>query len=95
MAAPVERIDRDRWTTLTYEDLVASPRAVIERLTKFLDLSLDAALEQRLTAPLPPSRQTHTPPDAQKWRLHETAIEPLLPALTPLVTRLRALGGEY
>jgi len=91
----LESVDRDRWTTVTYEGLVANPRAVIERLTKFLGLSLDAGLEQRLAVPLPPSRQTHTPPDAQKWRLHEAAIEPLLPPLTPMVTRLRALRGEY
>jgi hypothetical protein len=91
----LERIDSGRWTTVTYEDLVANPRAVIERLTKFLGLNFDAGLEQRLAAPLPPSRQTHTPPEAQKWRLHEAEIEPLLPALTPVVTRLRALTGEY
>jgi hypothetical protein len=91
----LERIDGDRWTTVTYEDLVANPRAVIERLTKFLGIEIDAGLEQRLSAPLPPSRQTNTPADAKKWRVHEAAIEPLLPALTPIVTRLRALAGEY
>ena len=87
------KIDRNRWTTVTYEDLIANPRAVIERLTKFMGIGIDAGLEQRLAAPLPPSRQTNTPPDAQKWRLHEAEIEPRLPNLTPMVTRLRALSG--
>ena len=88
----LQKIDRSRWTSVTYEELVANPRAVIERLTKFIGIGIDAGLERRLAAPLPPSRQTNTPPDAQKWRLHEAAIEPLLPDLTPLLTRLRALG---
>jgi hypothetical protein len=90
----LEKLDRSRWTSVTYEDLTANPRAVIERLTKFIGIGIDAALEQRLAAPLPPSRQTNTPPDAQKWRLHEAAIEPLMQDLEPVVRRLRAISGE-
>jgi hypothetical protein len=89
----LERIDRARWTSVTYEDLISNPRAVIERLTKFAGVGIDAALEQRLATPLPPSRQTNTPPDAEKWRVHESAIEPLIPGLTPILMRLRALSG--
>jgi hypothetical protein len=89
----LSKLDRSRWTSVTYEDLTANPRAVIERLSKFIGIGVDTGLEQRLQAPLPPSRQTHTPPDKQKWRLHEVAIEPLLPKLTPILTRLRALNG--
>jgi len=90
----LSKIDRSRWTAVTYEELVANPRAVIERLTKFMGIAIDAGLEQRLAAPLPPSRQTHTPHDAQKWRLHGAVIEPLLPNLEAIVTRLKALSGE-
>ena len=61
----LQKIDRSRWTTVTYEELAANPRAVIERLTKFIGIGVDAGLEKRLAAPLPPSRQTHTPPDAK------------------------------
>jgi hypothetical protein len=89
----LEKIDRSRWTSVTYEELTVNPRAVIERLTKFIGIGIDAGLEKRLAAPLPPSRQTNTPPDAQKWRLHEAVIEPQLPDLAPIVTRLRALSG--
>ncbi|HYJ40770.1 MAG TPA: sulfotransferase [Steroidobacteraceae bacterium] len=89
----LSKIDRSRWTAVTYEELVANPRAVVERLTKFIGIGIDAGLEQRLAAPLPPSRQTNTLPDTQKWRLHEAVIEPLLSNLTPIVTRLRALSG--
>ena len=88
------RIDRDRWTTVTYEDLVANPRSVIERLTKFMGIGMDAGLEQRLAAPLPPSRQTNTAPDSGKWRLHEAEIEPLLPKLSAVVARLEELRDK-
>lgn len=89
----LSKVDRRRWTSVTYEELTANPHTVIERLTKFMGLRIDAGLEQRLAAPLPPSRQTHTPPDAEKWRMHEAVIEPLLPKLSPLLARLRALSG--
>jgi len=89
----LERIDRARWTSVTYENLIANPRAVIERLTKFMGIGIDAGLEQRLASQLPPSRQTNTPADPQKWRKHETVIEPLLPNLSSLETRLRKLSG--
>jgi hypothetical protein len=88
----LEKLDRSRWTAVTYEELVANPRAVIEQLSEFIGIGIDAGLEQRLAAPLPPSRQTHTPPDSQKWRLQEALIEPLLGSLTPIVMRLRALN---
>jgi hypothetical protein len=82
------KIDRSRWTTVTYEDLVADPHAVIERLTKFLGLGLDAGLAQRLGAPLPPSRQTNTPAAPDKWRKYQDEIEALLPALQRTIDRL-------
>ena len=78
----LEKLDRSRWTTVTYEELVANPRAVIERLTKFLGIGIDAGLEQRLAAPLPPSRQTNTPAASGKWRKYITEIEAQLPAIS-------------
>jgi hypothetical protein len=87
----LEKLHRSRWTTATYEELVANPREVIERLTAFMGIGMDAGLERRLAAPLPPSRHTNTQPDAAKWRSHEAVIEPLIPQLAPIVARLRAL----
>jgi len=84
-------LDRNRWTSVTYEDLVANPRAVIERLTKFMGIGIDAGLEQRLAAPLPPSKQTNTPAAADKWRKYQAEIEARLPGLRDTIDRLRAL----
>jgi len=82
------KLDRNRWTSVKYEDLVSNPRAVIDRLTKFMGLGIDAGLEQRLSAPLPPSKQTNTPAAADKWRKHQVEIEAQLPTLQPVIERL-------
>lgn len=89
------RLDRDRWTTVTYEQLTGNPRATIERLAKFIGIGVDAGLAQRLAAPLPPSRQTNAAADPQKWRRHEAEILPLLssPGVAATLARLRALQG--
>jgi hypothetical protein len=82
------KLDRSRWTTVTYEDLVAQPRATIGRLARFIGIELDEGLERRLAAPLPPSKQTNTPASRDKWRAHQAEIEELLPALQPTLERL-------
>jgi hypothetical protein len=87
----LEKIDRSRWTSVTYEDLTANPRTVVERLARFIGIGIDAGLEQRLAAPLPPSKQTHTPAASGKWRKHQTEIEALLPALQQTIDRLSAV----
>jgi hypothetical protein len=87
----LEKLDRSRWTSVTYEDLVANPRAVIERLTKFIGIGMDAGLERRLAAPLPPSKQTNTPAAPDKWRKYQQAIEAVIPHLQPTIDRVRAV----
>jgi hypothetical protein len=90
------RLDRRRWTAVTYEELTANPRTVIERLTSFMGMGVDAGLAQRLAAPLPPSRQTHTPADPDKWRRYEQEIESLLaaPSVAETLARLRSLANS-
>jgi hypothetical protein len=85
----LERIGRARWTTVTYEDLIANPRAAIERLTNFIGIGIDAGLENRLAAPLPPSRQTNTPAAVDKWKKYQGEIEALLPTLQGTIDRLK------
>ena len=80
-----------RWTSASYEELVKSPMATVERLCDFLDIDMDEALRARLARPLPPSRQTHTPPMDGKWRNNADLIEPLMPQLQTTWRRLAAL----
>lgn len=68
-----------RWTSLSYGDFIAAPRAQIARLCAFLGIGIDAGLSARLDAPLPYSAFTLTPPRADKWRELQRQVESVLP----------------
>ena len=57
----------------------------------FAGLEFDAALAQRIAAPLPPSRHTLTPPAEGKWRRNVAEILRVLPDLQPTWQRLQEL----
>jgi hypothetical protein len=70
----LEALPAGRVVKVRYENLVAAPQPTLERLAGALDLQWDRALDA-----LPLSRHTHTPPDPDKWRRHEAAIERVFP----------------
>jgi hypothetical protein len=84
----LEALDSSRWTVLDYDSLVADPGAAIGKLCNFLGIEMDASLRERLQMPLPPARHTLTPPNPDKWKMNESAIEGLLPALEETWRRL-------
>jgi hypothetical protein len=61
----------DRRRTIRYEAFIAAPQAQISNLCASLDLGWD----QTLSAGLPIARHTVSAPKADKWRVHEAAIE--------------------
>lgn len=83
---------RDRWISLNYADLVATPTSVVQRLCQFMGIHADARLIQRTSAPLPLARCTLTPPAAGKWRRNEAAIVKVLPSIEATWQRLEALN---
>ncbi|MDQ3646467.1 MAG: sulfotransferase [Actinomycetota bacterium] len=62
----LERIDRDRWIELTYEDLIDRPVEETERLMRFVDLPFEDEVRAKAgrLAPI----NTVTPPERGKWR---------------------------
>ena len=88
----LEARPRDRWCTVRYSELLAEPATVLRGLCEFAGLEFDAALGQRTSAALPPSRYTLTAPAADKWRQNEASILRVLPTLEPTWRRLEALG---
>ena len=70
----LEALPGARVVKVRYEDFVASPQPTLERLAGELGLRWDRTLDA-----LPLSRHTHTPPDPEKWRRHEAAIERVYP----------------
>jgi uncharacterized protein (TIGR03032 family) len=71
----LETLPSERWCVANYGRLVSEPQAEIERLCGFLGIEWD----RTLTAPLPPSRHTLTPPEPGKWRRNAEVLEPVFP----------------
>lgn len=90
----LEQLPHARWTAVSYEDLVADPRATIERLCRFAGIEFDAALEIRVQGALPLSRYTHTAPAPDKWRRREAEVLGVLPSITSVWDRLRRLEPD-
>jgi hypothetical protein len=84
-------LPRERWTAISYADLVHDPQATVRGLCAFAGIDFDPALAEHVAAPLPHSRYTLTPPEPGKWRRNEREIERVLPGLTDTWRRLQAL----
>ncbi|RLA30089.1 MAG: zinc chelation protein SecC [Gammaproteobacteria bacterium] len=69
----------DRWTSVTYEALVADPQMVLTDICRFA--KIDPGQLHVRSGELLLSRTTITPPSADKWRKYETEIERLYPSL--------------
>lgn len=89
----LEKLPPERWISLSYTQLLADPRATVERIFAFAGLPLDTAVAERINHPLPLSRFTQTPPAANKWRKNAVEIERVLPALEPTWRRLDSLDS--
>jgi hypothetical protein len=81
----------ERWTSVSYAELIADPVHTVGRLCAFAQLDTDAHLAARLAGPLPLSRFTQTPPEPGKWQRNGPQVERVLGALEPLWKRLEAL----
>lgn len=81
-------LDDGDWTAVSYRELVASPAAVLGKICRFAGID---AVDQALPGGrLALSRTTLSPPDADKWRRHETELEPLYPELDAVLRRIEA-----
>jgi hypothetical protein len=82
----------ERWISLNHAQFVADPAAHVERICRFIGIEMDPSLRSRVSQPLPLSRFTQTPPDANKWRRNAGLIEPVLPTVESVWRRLQALA---
>ena len=84
-------LPRDRWTSVTYAELVSDPAATVRHLCSFAGIDFDDALAARVSAPLPLSRYTQTRPEEGKWRRNESEILRVLPSIEETLHRLESL----
>jgi hypothetical protein len=84
-------LPRERWTSVSYGELLADTAATIRRLCGFAGIEFDPALSQHVARPLPLSRYTLAPPARDKWRQHEAQLARILPSVEATWRRLQAL----
>jgi hypothetical protein len=70
----LEDVDADRQLWIGYDAFTRNPFSVVEQICAFSNLKFDRYLRERVSANLPLSRYTHTPPNDEKWKRHEYQI---------------------
>ena len=85
----LERLDADRWTTVSYGQLLENPTATLTALAEFAGVSGPASTVSIESMPL--SRTTLSPPHPDKWKRREADIEGLRETWQPAAERIAAL----
>ena len=80
----------ERVRAIAYDALVGAPQAAVTRLCASLELAWDRSLD----GPLPLSQTTVSPPDPEKWRANEAALEAVWPIVSAAAARARAFCDE-
>lgn len=84
-------LPRDSWCAVSYEDLVGDRENALRKLCEFAEVPFGPKMQAIAGGDIPHSRYTLTPPDRDKWRRHEQAIESAMPAAEDIALRLRKL----
>lgn len=85
-------IPAGRRHVVRFDRFLRDPVAEIQAICRFAGLEFDDDLAARVANPLPPSRQTLSPPDAEKWRHNAEPLARVLPGLAETHQRLLDLG---
>ncbi len=83
------RLDRDRWTAVSYGQQVLSPSETARRLCAFCDVSPNGIISSLSENKLKPSRYTVTMPEPGKWHKNARALAEVLPDVVETVQFIR------
>jgi uncharacterized protein (TIGR03032 family) len=86
----LDALPSDSWCVASYDALVAEPQKEIERLCAFVGLPWDRVL----TAPLPLSRTTLTPPASDKWMRNGAEIDEVIESVAGVAAQAREVFGR-
>lgn len=78
----LKEIPSDRWTTISYKELVDKPDEHVKRLCDFCKIDYDEKLHDILASELTLSRYTQTKPDPNKWKKNEHEINSIIPLIS-------------
>lgn len=88
------KLPRERWSTISYRQLVTAPGVEIQRLCSFIGTDFDAHLEAFTNGTLPLSRYTQTPPAAGKWKKNEPEIRRLMTSLQGVIRKIDEIDNQ-
>ena len=90
----LDNIPRERWMALSYDDLRQDTPGLVEQICKFSGIPFDADFRARVSADLPMSRHTLTPPREDKWREYEAELAIVLPRVEDTFERAKQAAGQ-
>ena len=91
----LSEMPQERWTAVSYAELLADAPATIKGLCQFADISFDDSLRARCDKALPLSRYTQAPPRPGKWRNNEAMIERVMPSLRPVIESIEIAVARH
>ncbi len=81
----LKNIPAKDWCFVRYSDLVADPKKILSRLSKFAQLEWDEEIEQMVSRSLPVSHMSVSAPSPDKWRKNVQEINQILPEVQPII----------
>jgi len=81
----LKNIPAQDWCFVRYSDLVANPKKIVSRLSKFAQLDWDTEIDQMVSRSLPVSHMSVSAPSADKWRKNVQEINQILPDVQPII----------
>ena len=87
------KLPKERWTSLSYQNLITDPQREITRLCSFSGLKSDPQ-ENPISDELALSKTTLSPPDPNKWRYHEKELEQVASVLEEVTRMIEAHCGR-
>jgi hypothetical protein len=83
------KLDRDRWTAVSYRQQLDSTEDTLVRLCEFCDISADGVVDSLAGGQSKHSRYTISPPSPDKWQRHATALGRVLPGLADTIELIK------
>ncbi|MFK5892196.1 MAG: sulfotransferase [Pseudomonadota bacterium] len=87
----LSKLDKNRWMSLSYQDLIDNSEKQIKRMCKFSGVDFDDRLLSAAKNKRPLSQTTISEPHSEKWRRHESEIMPLLPKINATIKKISKL----
>ena len=89
------QLDEERWTALSYAELISDAQSTLERLCRFADIPFDSHLQAHCEKALPLSRYTGTSPKPGKWRKNAAMIERVMPQLQSTIESIQTAVAPH